>query len=151
MKFRKPPVVEVWISVDFDPNEKKREPLDAQRVEDYRQRVRSEFPKRESLHATTFTFEEKSATELLRVTDKDVRLKSVCLWNHDRSRLIQIDDDQFAFHVLKTPAETPSFSRVRAAAQPNPEKYVQVFLPQQIRHATLHYLDIVEIPRPAGG
>ncbi len=151
MKFRKPPVVEVWISVELDPSESKREPLDAQRVQEYARCVEGEFPILESLHETKFTFEEKSATDLPKVTDKDVRLKSVRLWNNDRSKIIQIDDDQFAFHVLKTPEDTPGYSKVCEAAQPKLKEYVEVFQPTRIRHATLHYLDIIDIPHLASG
>lgn len=151
MKFRKPPVVEVWISVELDPAENKREPLEAQCVQDYAHRVKVEFPILETLHETMFTFEEKSASDLPRVTNREVRLKSVRLWMENRSRMVQIDDDQFAFHVLKTSDETPGYSKVREAAEPKLGEYVRVFQPTQIRHATLHYLDIIDIPQPTSG
>ncbi len=151
MKFLKPPVVEVWISIDFDPNENKREPLDLRLVQEYMKLYREELPTREALHEQTITVEEVAANELPRVTQKDVRVQSVRLWNPNRSLMVQLGDDQFAFHVLKTPEDTPGYSKVREAAQPKLDEYVRVFQPTQIRHATLHYLDIIDIPRPASG
>ncbi len=150
MKFRKPPVVEVWISIDFDPNENKRQ-WDLGLVQQYVRLCEAEFPRLEALHEQTIQVQETSPTDLPKVVHKDVRLQSVRLWNGPRSRMLQLGDDQFSFHVLKSADDTPGYSKVREAAEPKLEEYVRVFLPSRIRHATLHYLDIIEIPRPITG
>src|SRR5690606_7880011 len=150
MKFRKPPVVEVWISIDFDPNENKRQ-WDLGLVQQYVRLCEAEVPKLEALHEQTIQVQETSPTDLPKGIHKDVRLQSVRLWNELRSRMLQLGDDQFSFHVLKSAEDTPAYSKVREAAEPKLDEYVRVFLPNRIRHATLHYLDIIEIPRPSSG
>lgn len=150
MKFNKPPVVEVWISIDFDPNENKRQ-FDVERVQQYVQQYESELPKLEVIHEETIQVQESSSTDLPQVVHKDVQLKSVRLWDKQRSRMLQIGDDQIAFHLLKTNEETPGYQNVRQWAEPKLADYVKVFQPSQIRHATLHYLDIINIPKLQDG
>lgn len=150
MKFRKPPVVEVWISIDFDPNENKRQ-WDLGLVQEYVRNYHEEFPRLEALHEQTIQVLETSPTDLPRVVNKEVRLQSVRIWKPDRSQMLQLGDDQFSFHVLKTAGETPGYGRVREAAEPRLEAYVRLFQPSRIRNATLHYLDIIDIPKPDCG
>ena len=150
MKFRKPPVVEVWISVDFEPNEKKRQ-WDLGLVQKYVEQYHEEFPRLEALHEQTIQVQETSPTDLPKVIRKDVRLQSVRLWNDARSRMLQIGDDNLSYHILKAADDTPGYQKVREAAQSKLEDYARIFQPSQIRNATLHYLDVIEIPRPVGG
>lgn len=150
MKFRKPPVVEVWISIDFDPNESKRQ-FDLDLVQQYVRQYESELPKIEAIHEQTIQVQETSPTDLPKVIHKDVQLQFVRIWNDARSQMLQIGDDQIAFHILKTSEETPGYRKVRDGAEVKLADYVRIFQPSRIRNATLHYLDIIEIPKPPGG
>lgn len=150
MKFKKPPVVEVWISLDFDPNEKKQE-FDLELVNQYLKPFREELPTREVQREREFTMQANSPNELpesLQITD---RIQHFRQWDKSRSHMLQVGDDKLSFHVLKTANETPGYSKVRQAAEPKLEAYVEVFQPSRIRHATLHYLDIIDIPMPNSG
>lgn len=147
MKFRKPPVVEVWISVEFDPNPNKRQ-WDLELVQQFISHYAAEFPKLEALHERELQVQEASPVDLPKVIGQQLRVQSVRLWNDARSRMLQIGDDNLSYHILKAFDDIPGYRKVREAAQPKLEEYARVFQPSQIRNATLHYVDIIEIPRP---
>lgn len=150
MQFRKPPVVEVWISVEFEPNENKRD-FDRNRLDALVEQLRTEFPKRQVIGERTIEVQETTASELPRVVNQEVRLQGVRLWDQTGSRAVLIGDDRLEVHLLRTPDTTPGFRRVREATEPRLAEYVQTFQPVGIRSAALHYLDIVDIPVPDSG
>lgn len=147
-KFRKPPVVEVWISVDFDPKADKRE-WELELVKQFLEDFKPEFPKIEAVHERQFKLEETSPQTLPKVVDQQVKLQSVRMSNETPTRVLQISDDQLSFHVLKDDNALPGYSIVRQEMQEKLDRYVHIFHPSGIRDATLHYLDIIDIPRPA--
>ncbi len=149
-KFRKPPVVEVWISIDFDPNVNKRQ-WDLELVQQYVRQYHLEFPKLEVVHQRQIQVQETSPTDLPKIVAQQVRVESVRLWNATRTRTLQIGDDNLSYHMLKSDEGAPGYRTVREAAQSKLEDYSRTFEPSQIRNATLHYLDIIEIPRPENG
>jgi len=138
MKFKKPPVVETWITIEFDPNENKQQ-WDLELVQKYVRQFQNELPKFEATHEKTLQVEEVSSTDFPEVIDAKIQLKFVRLWNESRSRMLQVGDDQLVFHVLKCDEGPPGYSKVREAMAPKLEEYLQVFQPTQIRHAMLHY------------
>lgn len=150
VKFRKPPVVEVWISVDFDPNENKRE-WEFDLVKEFLKHYQEEFPKLEAVHEREFQVDETSAHSLPRVVGVQVRLQTVRMSNMERTRVIQIGDDQLSFHILREDQSYPGYRIVRDEMQQKLEDYARIFQPSRIRDATLHYLDIIEIPLPDDG
>lgn len=147
MRFKNPPVVESWISFDFDPNENKRE-WDLALVQQYAQLYCKELPKLEAIHERQIQVQETSPTDLPKVVAQQERLQFVRLTNEDRSRVLQLGDDQLSCHVLKTGGGYPGYCVVRDEAQQKLDDYTRVFQPSRVRNATLHYLDIIDIPRP---
>lgn len=153
MEFRTPPVVETWISFDFHPNEAKRGSNLAKNLPTVQEHVRqyaAELPKLEAIHEKQIQVQETSPTDLPKVVAQDVRLQSVRLTNEARSRVLGLGDDQLSYHVLKTDAGYPGYTTVRTEAQQKLEDYVRVFQPSGVKNATLHYLDIIDIPFPVG-
>ncbi len=149
MEFKTPPVVETWISFDFHPNENKRGSNLAQNLPIVQQYVRQysvELPKLEAIHARQIQVQETSPTDLPKVVSQEVRLQSVRLTNEARSRMLQLGDDLLSYHVLKTDEGYPGYTTVRGEAQQKLEDYVRVFQPCSVGTATLHYLDIIDIP-----
>jgi uncharacterized protein (TIGR04255 family) len=147
IRFRKPPVVEVWISFDFDPNETKRD-WDIGLVRKYVEHYRTEFPKIEVMQQKEIQFKETSATNLPEVVSQQVRPLLFRLSDEASSRVVQLGDDHLSYHVLKFADEYPGYQKLRDEAQGKFEEYVNVFQPSRVRNAALHYLDIVDIPRP---
>ena len=150
MKFNKPPVVEVWISLDFEPNQQKQQ-FDLELVKKYLEPFREELPKGEVAREREFEIHTSSPNDesgTLQIRD---RIQHFRQWDETRSHILQVGDDKLSFHVLKSAKETPSYGKARQAAQPKLEAYVDVFQPSAIQHATLHYLDIIDIPLPDTG
>jgi uncharacterized protein (TIGR04255 family) len=149
-QFKKPPVVEVWISFDFDPNENKRE-WDLELVTQYIEPYKTELSKVEAVHEKQIQVKETSPTDLPKVVGQQVRLQFVRLSNEYRSRLLQVGDDHLSYHVSKKGDDYPGYQKVRNETQLKLEDYIKVFQPSRVRNATLHYLDIIDIARPADG
>lgn len=155
MQLKRPPVVETWISFDFNPNEGKRESNLAKEnlptVQEYVRQYAAALPKLEWAFETQIQFQETSPAELPKVVSHEVRLQAVRLTNEARSRVLGIRDDQLSYHVLKTDDGYPGYTTVRTEAQQKLEDYVRIFQPSSVKSATLHYLDVIDIPCPAGG
>lgn len=150
MNFRKPPVIEVWISFDFDPNANKRD-WDLELVQQFVSQYHEELPILEAVHERQIQVQETSPTDLPKIVGQRVHIESVRRSNEARNRTLQIGDDNLSFHILKSTDEIPRYRSVRDAVQPKLEEYTNIFQPRQIRNATLHYLDIIEIPRLDSG
>ncbi len=148
--FKKPPVVEVWIAFDFDPNENKRE-WDLELVQQYVQQYASDLPKLEAMHEKKIEFRETSPTELPKVVRHTVALKQVRISDNAQSRFLQVADDHIAYHVLKSTAGYPGYSTVRDETAGKLRDYIELFQPARVRSAAIHYVDIVDIPRPPDG
>ena len=150
MNFLNPPVAELWVSFSFAPNEAKTG-WDLGQVGKFLQRYMDEFPRLERALETELHVEETSASDLPRVIGRDVRVKYVRASNADRSRILQLADDELAFHLLKRGDNYPRFSAVREAITPKLNDYLRDFQPASIRKAVIHYLDIIDIPIPVEG
>jgi uncharacterized protein (TIGR04255 family) len=147
IEFKNPPVVECWISFEFDPNENKRE-WDLELVGQYAQQYSKELPTLNAVHARQIQVQETSPTDLPKVVGQQVRLQMARLRNEAGSRVLQLGDDQLSWHVLKTAEEYPRYPTVRDEAQEKLETYIRIFQPRDVRSAALHYLDIITIPWP---
>jgi uncharacterized protein (TIGR04255 family) len=150
VKFKKPPVVEVWIAFDFDPNERKRE-WDIDLVQQYVQRHASELPKMEMTHEKELQFQETSPTSLPKVISQRLQLKQVRIFNDDKTRVLQIGDDQISYHLVASPKGYPGYDQVREETIGKLRDYLELFHPTAIRSAAIHYVDIIDIPRPPDG
>ncbi|MCY2991332.1 MAG: TIGR04255 family protein [Planctomycetota bacterium] len=148
--FRKPPVVEVWIAFDFDPNENKRE-WDLDLVQRYVQQYVGDLPKLEAMHEKKIEFRETSPAELPKVVRHTVALKHVRISDNNKSRFLQIADDHIAYHVLKSAEGYPGYSTVRKETAGKLQDYIELFQPRGIRSTAIHYVDIIDIPRPPDG
>jgi uncharacterized protein (TIGR04255 family) len=147
---KKPPVVEVWIAFDFDPNENKRE-WDLELVQQYVQRYAADLPKLEAMHEKRVEFRETSPTELPKVVRHTVALKQVRISNSAKSRFLQVGDDHIAYHVVKSADGYPGYATVREETAGKLNDYIDLFQPTRIRSTAIHYVDIIDIPRPADG
>ena len=150
VKFRKPPVVEVWISVEFEPNANKRK-WDLELVQQYVALYKTELAKLEIIQEHEIQIREISPEQLPKVVGRNNRVRLVRVSNDDQTRVLQIGDDQLAFHVLRIGLDYPDYRTTREGLERKLEDYVRVFQPTLIRNATLNYLDIVDIPRSEPG
>ncbi len=86
MKFRKPPVIEVWISLDFEPNEKKQH-FDPELVKQYLKPFREELPRGEVRREREFTMQTNSPNELPETVQVTDRIQHFRQWDEARSQL----------------------------------------------------------------
>lgn len=146
LRFQKPPVVEVWISVDFDPDVKKTE-WNLELVQAFIDEHKAEFSRIEAIREQQFHVEE-APKALPRIIGQTVELRFVRMSNEGPTKVLQIGDDKLSFHSLKSDSGFPGYAAVREQMQQKLESYAKLFRPTRIRDAALHYLDIIEIPQP---
>lgn len=146
IRFKKPPVVGAGISFDFDPKENKVK-WDLELLQSYVRRHESELPKIQTVQQKQIQVDDTLSSELPKVIKHEVQLQFVRLWNQPQSRVLQLGDDHLSFHLLKSEEVRPGYSQVRTEVQPKLEDYIRTFEPTGVRSATIHYLDIIEIPR----
>lgn len=149
-EYNKPPVVEVSIAVDFDPNEEKRE-WNLELVKQFSRNHEQEFPHREPSYENQLEVQLTSPTELPKVVSQNSLLKYVRLFDQNRSRVIQLGDDQLSFYIVRNNSAYPRYARVREEAARFLREYMDLFQPARIRHAAIHYIDIIDIPIPESG
>lgn len=145
-KFKNPPIAEAWISFNFEPNEHKRR-WDLELVREYVLKYSEEFPKFEVLTEQEIKIVETSPTELPKIVSRQQQIKAARAFTEDRSRVLQVRDDQISFHVLKSDGQYPGYQMVRDGAAQKLAEYLKVFQPIRIKAAALHYVDIIEIPK----
>ena len=150
MMFLNPPVVEIWISIDFQANDIKQK-FDAELVRSLVSRYEEELPEVEAIYEETIRTERQHPHQLPKITEAKSKLKAIRAWNSQKSHAFQIEDDTIAYHIVKTKSDKPRYRHVREAIESKLPGYIDVFRPSSIKGAGLHYLDIVEIPSPPGG
>lgn len=150
VKFRSPPVVELSISFEFEPNELKTE-WDLDLLKKYVEPYRTELPRMEADYGQSFEVKLSSPNEISEVIRHRPILKCVRLSNEEQSRFIQVRDDKISYHIARFTADYPGYDMVREQAQEKLSQYIRVFQPKLVRHASIHYVDIVDIPVPLDG
>jgi len=149
IKLGKPPIVERWLSFDFEPNPSKTV-WDGKLANELADSLSLEFPGREHIWA-----------QQIRVTHAGpgtpvqpeflVRLDCVRCANASSTELFQIRDDQIAYNRLRGDEEWPGFNPFLDRALHLLTEYRQMFQPAKIIAAVLHEVDIVEIPLTPDG
>ncbi len=146
-KYRKPPVVEIFIAFEFASNPQKRG-WDFEAVNEFKKLHAPQFPKLEQFLETQFHFPTDIPTgELTKGKVKiEGRVKTIRLHDDLRRQFISLEDDRLAFHLVKSGDECPTFGKTWSALEPFYMDYLRLFSPASVQHATVHYVDIIELP-----
>lgn len=145
VKFRNPPVVEIWITFTFESNENKVR-FDESIAKRFMDQYVTELPELEVFHEKEFDLKPGGPRGWPKVVKQRVTLKWARRTNADRSRAIHLQDDAVACHICKAGNDVPRYNTAKEQATSKVRSYLEHFRPAAIRNATLHYLDIIEIP-----
>lgn len=145
-KYENPPLVEAWIAFDFEPNPDKVS-WDKSQVEFFIKAQANEFARIEMMVRDEVRIEQTSKKELPRITDRNEIIDVVRMFNEAGTRIKQVGEDRIAYNLLRTAHEEyPGFGQLLDEALKYLNQYRDFFQPQSVRLATIHYVDLIEIP-----
>lgn len=144
--YSNPPLVEAWIAFDFEPKADKVS-WDKEQVDAFAKTQANDFARIEMIVREEVRIEQSSEKELPRITDRQEIIDVVRMYNETGTRIRQVGEDRIAYNLLRTAQESyPGFGQLLGEALAYLRQYKAFFRPQGIRLATIHYVDIIEIP-----
>jgi uncharacterized protein (TIGR04255 family) len=145
-QYENPPLVEAWIAFDFEPNPDK-VAWDKSQIEAFTKTHSNDFARIEMMVREEVRIEQASKKELPRITHRKEIIDVVRMFNEAGTRIKQVGEDRIAYNLLRTAQEEyPGFGRLLDEALKYLNQYRGFFQPQSIRLATIHYVDLIEIP-----
>jgi uncharacterized protein (TIGR04255 family) len=145
-RFKKPPIVEAWITFDFDPKPDK-VAWDMARAQEFTHQQKEKFPKVEVRIRQEYKIEESKGS-LPRVVSQERVPQVIRMRDEESKRVLQIADDRLAYNVLEGGPAYPGFETLLNESLGYLDTYRGFFEPAGIRQATIHYIDIIVIPAP---
>lgn len=150
LELKNPPLVEVGVSFDFEPNARK-SGWDLEILQKLINHYKDSLPNVEAQHDTNIEFQETSPTELPKVVKRETKLMRARAMSEGGDRVFEIRDDAFTNYFVKLKNSYPGYDSVRDETIEKLRTYIRFFGPANVKSAAIHYVDIVEIPRPEGG
>lgn len=148
-KLNKPPVVEVWLAIDVDPNPAGLAWGPAVAESFHRKHAR-EFGDIELEYSQQVKVA-KSGSGLPTIVEEETLIQRVRAFDAARSRCIQFSGDRAVFNSLRPGPTYPGFPEVLKEAEDLFRSYLDFFRPLSIRMASLCYIDVINIPVDEGG
>lgn len=146
MRLQNPPVTEVGIDFQFDPNPEK-QPWSPDVAGAFVARFRDSLPQRETVEVEEIRIEKRSAEGIPQKVSGRTSLDHVRVHDEQETRWLYVGNDLMAYRLARKGGDYPGFSAVWAETREKLAAYVDHFQPTAVRRATLRYVDIVEIPR----
>ena len=149
MKLDNAPVIQTWIAFTFAPSPQKRE-WDMNAAREFLYRYRESFTHVDAIFDETYHIEEISPSRPPEVVKREVGLDRVRARDEKATRWLQLANDQMVFNIMRG-HDSPDYQFLREEALSKLEDYVAFFGPTGLERAELHYVDIIEIPKPPDG
>ena len=144
-RFKNPPIVEAWLSFEFEPRPDK-VAWDIERAQEFTRLEKERFPNLEVFVREEFKLEKSETGNLPRIVSQQRIPEVVRMRDENARRVLQIADDRMAYNLLEGGPSYPGFETLVGESLEYLGKYRAFFQPAGIRQATIHYVDIVVIP-----
>jgi uncharacterized protein (TIGR04255 family) len=149
LKLENPPVIQTWIGFRFSPSPKKKE-WDRINAFEFLSRYRESLEHIEALYDETVHIEQVSLHHSPKVK-REIALNRIRARDEASSRWLQIADDQMVFNVMRQGQASLNYSVIRDESLAKFDDYVAFFQPSFVDRIELHYVDLIEIPKPQSG
>jgi uncharacterized protein (TIGR04255 family) len=144
-KYNNPPVIEAWIAFDFEPKADKIG-WDLEQVKGFA-KAYPDFATMGAFFKEEIRLEKKDDKSLPTITSRSNTLDVARMSNEENTRLRQLANDRIAYNLLrKAGDEYPGFKVLLDEALEFHKHYEKFFQPANTKNATIHYVDIVDIP-----
>jgi uncharacterized protein (TIGR04255 family) len=149
LRLANPPIVEVGVEFQFDPNPEK-PPWDLPVAMPFIQRFQESLPHVEIVQAEEIRIEKRSSRGIPEKLSGKISLDHVKAQDKDERRRLEVGSDRMGYRLLRCGKEYPGFDSLLIEALDKLSQYVEHFHPTAVRGAALTYLDIVKIPVTPG-
>jgi uncharacterized protein (TIGR04255 family) len=149
LKLANPPIVEVGIGFQFEPDPEK-QPWDLPVAVPFVELFKDSMPYLEVVKNEEIRIEKRSPQGVPEVISGKSSLDHVRAHDEEERQWLEAGNDRMAYRLLRGGKEYPGFESVLEKALEILGRYVQHFRPTAVRRAILNYLDIVKVPAPAG-
>lgn len=147
MSLKNPPIVEMWIEFDFEPN-----PSGAvQPAVQFLQEYADQYPKLEILHEDRLEFRQVSSQQLPQVVGRQVSIKHIRAHDEEGTSWLQVTPNQLVCSFLRRGEKYPGFDSLSKESLAKFTRYVALCSPVKLRNAAIHYVDAIDVPAPASG
>lgn len=148
MKLHNPPVIQTWVGFAFEPALSSRCNWTLEAADEFLSRFESSLPRRETVFETSYEIQELSPRHRPRVFRNDPQLDRVRARNEQGTEWLQLARDRMVYNRTRGEGAYLGYSSLRDEAIKKLSEYVAFFQPRRLRSAELHYVDLIEIPRP---
>lgn len=147
MVLTKPPIVEMWIEFNFEPNPSG----GVQPAVLFLQEHSEQYPKLEVLREDRLEFRQVSPKQLPEVVGRKVAIMHLRAHDTEGSRWLQVTPTQLVCSFLRLGDKYPGFETLSKDAIAKLGRYVPLCTPVKLRHVAIHYVDVIDIPVPPSG
>jgi uncharacterized protein (TIGR04255 family) len=134
----------MWIEFKFEPGHKG----DSTPAYRFLGEFADAFPKVEGAAEDQLAFRQVSPTKPPEVAAHRVVLKHLRAHDKEGSRWLHLTQDQLVCNFLRLGEKYPGFALLSQEAIAKLDRYLEVCTPVRIKHAAIHYVDVIEIPEP---
>ena len=144
-KYNNPPVVEAWIAFEYESKPDKVD-WDLEKVKKFAQAY-PDFATMNAFFKEEIELEKKDDKSLPTISNRKNTLEVVRMSNEENTRLRQLGNDRTAYNLLRKAGDDyPGFGVLLKEALEFHNQYKSFFHPVSTKLATIHYVDIIEIP-----
>ena len=143
-RYRKPPIVEAWIGIDFTPKPSKVTWHEDERR--FRSEVHAEFPRAQFFFSSELQVEESEDGSMPIIKDHQKKLDLIRMRTEDGKRVLQLGDDRMAVNTLEGGSDYAGFDSLLGETLRHLKTYRKIYEPVGIRKITTHLTDMIEIP-----
>jgi uncharacterized protein (TIGR04255 family) len=144
---KKPPIVEMWVEFNFDPNPGGGVPAAFEFLRGYAE----QYPELEILHEDSLEFRQVSPKKLPEVVRRQVAIQHIRARDAAGSRWLHLTPTQLVCNFLRLGESYPGFSALSEDAVAKLTRYVEVCKPTRLKYVAIHYVDVIEVPMPESG
>jgi uncharacterized protein (TIGR04255 family) len=144
VNLKKPPIVEMWVEFSFEPNPNR----SVEPARRFLAEFAGQYPKAEVAQQDTLQFRHVSPTQLPEVVGREVAISHVRISDEPGTRWIHLTPNHLVCNFLRLGDSYPGFKALSEDAVSKLKRFVEVCQPVRIRHAAVHYVDVIDIPLP---
>jgi uncharacterized protein (TIGR04255 family) len=148
MQLRKPPLVEVWMSFRFEPAAVA-PPWDRDRYNIFFHAVAETYPDLEEMVRQAVRVEASKKGGKPRIKGLEEQVLAMRAFTENRLRAVQLTPDELVVNYLRATTDPyPGFEALLDEALARCRQYAELYQPNGVIEAALHYVDVVSVPVP---
>ena len=146
IKYTNPPVFEVGMTFHFQPSGNEKPEWNDDVAGQFIKQHQIRFPSTEFVIQQEFRIETNLEKKIQRAGITSPKFSEVYARNEDQGEALGVGLNYFTYHKIRLGQDFPHFQPVAESAFGLIPDYIDFWKPEKIKHISLLYLDLVEIP-----